>query len=209
MGGTITLTSSWVKYTHTFTLNTLAGKTFGTSNDDLLQIWFFTQWGTTVGNAYIEASVAAETFVGSGNIDIAQVQLCAGSVALPFMPKSITEETKDCKWYFERIQPRVAYQMLASGFVTATTNGAFCLFYKEKRKDAPAFTWTAGSTFAINHGADSVTAVTAINVNVGRYGNGSANVHATVAAGLTVGQGATLNAGGTASACYIDISAEL
>jgi len=139
---------------------------------------------------------------------LSEVQLNLGSIALPFMPKSYAQELADCKRYFERIQPSVAYQMLTSGFCTATTNGAFCLLYEEKRI-APTFTFTAGSTFAINHGSDAATAVTSIAINAGRYGNKSANVHTSVASGLTVGQGATLNAGATASSCYIDLSAEL
>ena len=205
-GTNVTLTSSWQKITHTFALNSLSGKTFGTVNDDGILLDIGVMWGTTTDEQW--GDTVAETFVGSGNIDIAQVQLCAGSVDLPFMPKSIAEEKLDCKRYFERIQPSTAYQMLASGFCTATTNGAFCLLYEEKRI-APTFTFTAGSTFAINHGSDAATAVTSIAINAGRYGNKSANVHAAVAAGLTVGQGATLNAGATASSCYIDLSAEL
>jgi hypothetical protein len=37
----------------------------------------------------------------------------------------------------------------------------------------------------------------------------SANVHATVASGLTVGQGCLLTANATAASCSISISAEL
>ena len=37
-GDNETLTSSWTKYTFTFTTNTLSGKTFGTNNDDVFII---------------------------------------------------------------------------------------------------------------------------------------------------------------------------
>jgi len=100
-GTPITLTSSWVKYTATFTTNTLVGKTFGTSNNDSLNLWIFDMWGTTTGNTFVQTSVTAETFIGSGNIDIAQVQLCAGDVALPFQPKSFNQELLDCQRYYE------------------------------------------------------------------------------------------------------------
>jgi hypothetical protein len=95
-----TLTSSWTKYTHTFTTNTLASKTFGTANDDSLYIDFAVQWGST-RDAYYGAD-GAEDFVGSGTIDIAQVQLCAGDVALPFMPKSYEEELRACQRYYQK-----------------------------------------------------------------------------------------------------------
>ena len=57
-------------------------------------------WGTNY-NALIGDS-EAEDFGGSGNIDIAQVQLCAGDVALPFMPKSFEEELRACQRYYEK-----------------------------------------------------------------------------------------------------------
>lgn len=96
-----TLTSSWTKYTHTFTTNTLTGKTFGTANDDSFQIFLTYMWGSTRQSQYGASS--AETYVGSGTIDIAQVQLCAGSVALPFSPKSFNDELRACQRYCQRI----------------------------------------------------------------------------------------------------------
>jgi len=95
-----TLTSTWTKYTHTFTTNTLASKTFGTDNNDVLIFSFNFVWGSS--KAAISGTTGAETFVGSGNIDIAQVQLCAGDVALPFMPKSFEEELRACQRYYEK-----------------------------------------------------------------------------------------------------------
>ena len=102
----IILTSSWVKYTVTFITNTLVGKTFGTNGDDYLHVNFLSAWGTTFGNTYVYPSVTAETFVGAGNIDIAQVQLCSGDVALPFKPKSYEEELRACQRYYREVYPR-------------------------------------------------------------------------------------------------------
>lgn len=101
-GTPITLTNVWTKYTVTFTTNTLVGKTFGSNGDDYLGIRIPYIWGTTWGNTNVQTSVTAETFVGSGNIDIAQVQLCAGDVALPFQPKSFEEELRACLRYYEK-----------------------------------------------------------------------------------------------------------
>jgi hypothetical protein len=95
-----TLTSTWKKYTYTFITNTLVGKTFGSDYNDWLRLDFMLLWGSNY-QARVGASTA-ETFVGAGNIDIAQVQLCSGGVALPFMPKSEAQERSDCqefRWY--------------------------------------------------------------------------------------------------------------
>lgn len=120
LGTPVTLTSSWVKYTATFTTNTLVGKTFGTNNDDYLELDLYQMWGATFGNVYVQAGVSAETYVGSGNIDIAQVQLCAGDVALPFQPKSYGQELADCQRY--TFVPSVTNQThFAMGFATSTT----------------------------------------------------------------------------------------
>jgi hypothetical protein len=100
-GEIITLTSSWTKYTKTFTTNTLSGKTFGTDNDDFLQIVFTAMWGTTTATNRFGGGTA-ESFVGAGSIWIAQVQLCAGDVALPFQPKSFEEELRACQRYYEK-----------------------------------------------------------------------------------------------------------
>jgi hypothetical protein len=99
-GANWTLTSNWTKYTYTFTTNTLAGKTFGTANDDYLQFVIAYQWGSTIATNV--GDTIAETYVGAGNIDIAQVQLCAGEVALPFQPKSFHDELIACKRYYQK-----------------------------------------------------------------------------------------------------------
>jgi len=98
-GSNWTLTSTWTKYTYTFTTNTLVGKTFGTDLNDFIQVNFFLMWGSTLASQV--GGSGAETYVGSGNIDIAQVQLCAGDVALPFQPKSFNQELLDCQRYYE------------------------------------------------------------------------------------------------------------
>lgn len=99
-GGTVTLTSSWVSYSVTITTNTLVGKTFGTNNDDVLKAVFAIMWGSTTGSSYGFGS--AETFVGSGNIEITQVQVNAGNTAFGFWPKSFQEELNLCKRFYQK-----------------------------------------------------------------------------------------------------------
>lgn len=141
LGTPITLTSSWTKYTATFTTNTLVGKTFGTANDNYLALNFYYMWGTTSGNAKVQAGVTAETFVGAGNIDIAQVQLCSGDVALPFNPKSFEEELRACQRYYEKsydystnIQTATTTGSVFSGILTSYLLSYETVYYKVKKR---------------------------------------------------------------------------
>jgi hypothetical protein len=95
-GNNWTLTSNWTLYSHTFTLADLSGKTFGTNND-YIGLQFYLAWGSV--RAYRVNAETAETFVGAGNIDIAQVALYAGDVAYPFEPKPYSQELFDCQYY--------------------------------------------------------------------------------------------------------------
>ena len=99
-GTNVTLTSTWTKYTYTLTTNTLVGKTFGTNNDDNFQVRFAPMWGSNINSRY--GASTAETFVGSGDIEVAQFQLCAGDTATTFMPRTFNDELRMCKRYLEK-----------------------------------------------------------------------------------------------------------
>lgn len=76
-----TLTTGWVKFTCT---------TSAVIASDITQIgvsFAFTHAGSGTTTNYFE---------------ITQVQLCAGDVALPFMPKSFEEELRACQRYYEK-----------------------------------------------------------------------------------------------------------
>jgi len=76
-----TLTTGWQKFTCTTTAAIAS---------DITQIgvsFAFTHAGTGTTTNYFEVS---------------QVQLCAGDVALPFMPKSFEEELRACMRYYEK-----------------------------------------------------------------------------------------------------------
>jgi hypothetical protein len=97
VGKVFDLTSTWTKFSVTFTTNTLASKTFGTNQDDTLILVLWIQWGTNFVSRF--GGSAAESFGGAGYIEIAQVQLNAGDVALPFQPRHYTEEFALCRRY--------------------------------------------------------------------------------------------------------------
>jgi hypothetical protein len=97
-GTTFSLTSNLTLYTHTFVTNSLVGKTFGTGNDDYLKVEIYEMWGSNYNTSLGAGS--AETFVGSGTIDIAQIQLNRGNIAFSFLIESGEKVLTDCcRWY--------------------------------------------------------------------------------------------------------------
>lgn len=92
-GDNITLTSSWAFYSFTYTLNTLVGKTFGTNNDDYIRLQLWTMWQS--GTQSQVGASSAENFGGSGNVEVSQVQVCSGDVALEYKAKALPYEYTD------------------------------------------------------------------------------------------------------------------
>ena len=94
---TISLTSSWAKYTVTFIVPSVAGKDVQDSSWGRVLFWLdagsdFNARTNSLGNQ-------------SGTFEFAQVQLEAGSVATPFERRSYGEELALCRRYFETNYP--------------------------------------------------------------------------------------------------------
>jgi hypothetical protein len=191
----IPLTSTLTKYTVTLTLNTLALKTFGTANDDVLRLQFWYMWGTTVGTT--QGLGAAETYVGSGTIDIAQVQVCSGDVALPFQPISYVRDLIECQRFC--FVPETSNTSNAIGFGTGITTTRVDVFVKlpvtmriVPQLTATAADWTVGDV--VNAPID----VSAISLVAGCQSMDMARVKCDVAAGITVYRPYQLTVDGTA-----------
>jgi hypothetical protein len=198
-----TLTSTWTKYTYTFTTNTLVGKTFGTDNDDLLQVAIYYQWGST--RATSVGLTGTETYVGAGNIDIAQVQLNAGEVALPFQPKSYGEELRACQRYFHRHNAVSNYGSFTNGFHRSTTESRCVYRYPVEMRANP--TITTNGNLAVWQTTTAI-AVTGVSIVAGSNNRHAGELGCTVASGLTAGQGTQFSANNDTSA-YIQFQAEL
>jgi hypothetical protein len=198
-----TLTTSWTKYTYTFTTNTLVGKTFGTDNNDYIALNISYIWGTTT-DVNVGATTA-ETYVGSGNIDIAQVQLCAGDEALPFEPKSYLQELADCqRYHYQVFNTSGTANPWGIGYHTATNSTAVYIGFPTTMRIIP-------TTLAYSNLAVSQAGVGRVNVTSASIDSGDATgiiIACTTAGGLTAGQGSigTFQNGTTN---YIALSAEL
>jgi len=161
-GTTFALTSAWTKYTHTFTLNDITGKTFGTdTTTDIIVVLFQFMWGSGTYSTPAGSAGVAETYRGAGTIDIAQVQLCLGSKDLPFFPRSLPEEEKLCDRYYQRIIPNTT-TYCASGPIRSSTQGDMVMALREPMRAVPTFSY--GGTWGLRAGS---TTHTVTNITLG------------------------------------------
>ena len=84
---TFTLTSSWQRFTHTFTPASISGKTLGTNGDDYL---------------YLLIGQGSDTATDAWNIDISNVQLEIGDTATDFEIVSPADNLARCQRYYYR-----------------------------------------------------------------------------------------------------------
>lgn len=122
--------TAWTKYTFTLTLPSIAGKTLGTNNDDIFDIFFTLPINTTF------------TF------DIAQIQLEAGSIATPFEQRPFGTELALCQRYYEKSYNQVETPgTISSGgcaaYVAAnSTNGEHSMVcFRVSKRTTPTITY--------------------------------------------------------------------
>jgi len=157
----------------------------------------------------------AFTHAGSGTttnyFEITQVQLCAGDVALPFMPKSEAQEKIDCKRYYERITAGTAYNRFGTGWNYSTTKLSYVWNFQVEKRNTNYTLETTGTAgdYAIAYGSDSLGACDAVPaLNAAIKSNYQALIICSIASGLTAGQAAQLGANNNA-ATYLAINNEL
>jgi hypothetical protein len=153
------ITTSWVKYSITSSVV-----------------------GSTISQLGIQISATTVGTAGTNDyFEIAQVQLCAGAVALPFMPKSFSDELRDCQRYYEKsyIYSQAPLTASAAGYLTmyalgTTVDGSRMGYVKynvPKRTSATVMVYpfsTPSNTFRV-----SDTGGTDLAVNSGTIGTNS------------------------------------
>ena len=114
---TSSITTSWARYTHTFTFPSISGKTVGASSFSQLNVF--------------RANIANIV------VDIANVQLELGSVATDFEHRSYGEELQLCQRYYQ-VYGGTSYATIASGFQPNRTNAKFHLSYMQEMRAVPS-----------------------------------------------------------------------
>lgn len=135
---------------------------------------------------------------------LAQVQLCAGDVALPFEPKSYADELAACQRYFYRVD-KTDYRRFGNGLIHNSTDAYIFVPTPVTMRVDPTITKSADSTFTLFAGG---VAFNTITLSIESHDSfGFVEIKA-VKSGYTPGHAAMLAAHST-DAAYIELSAEL
>ncbi len=188
---TISLTTSWTRYSYTVTLASISGKTIGTSS--FLQAIL-----------YNDSSIST-----SVTIDVWGVQLEAGSVATPFSTATGTlqGELAACQRYYYRQSAagNSNYMNMGTGFADGTTSARFVINCPVQMRVYP--TTLDYSTLRVWLGGSS-QAVTALSFDSNFYSPNTPIIAATVASGLTTSSYYQLGSNNSANG-YLGLGAEL
>ena len=154
---TANITTSWARYTHTFTLPSISGKTVG-------------------AGSYIQINLIRAN-VNNITIDLANCQLELGSVATDFEHRSYGEELRLCQRYFYRYKG-ATQERIYNENAGATAKWWFLTFPEMRTTPTATFSpaWTGGSIVVIGGTINSMTvgggSSTAMSFRVTNSGSG-------------------------------------
>jgi hypothetical protein len=188
-GATVTLTTSWQRYTSTVTVPSVANTTIGA--------------GSWVG-AYM---TYVSGTINSAVIDTWGWQLEAGSVATSFTTATNNPqgELSACQRYYWRNSATSTYTPVAYGFATSSTNAAATIFFPVTMRTNPSSIDFSSLQANDTQAGYVVSAATFSGTEIGTQ---SATVNFTTASGLTQYRPAKILSNGSTSG-YLGFSAEL
>jgi hypothetical protein len=184
----LTISSSWQRYSFTFTLGTTAGRTITDSN-------------------YLNATIfSPDTTTAAWELNLWGVQLEAGSVATPFKrhAPSLQGELAACQRYFQRFGGKVSQSFLAALVCINSTAAQGGFLFSVQMRAAPSVTPVGDFRLRISNTNLVCTSIGVASSTV----EGVTIANAVVASGLTGGQAAYIRGEG-ATIGYFDVSAEL
>lgn len=200
-----TLTAWWKRYTYTFDMPDITGKTFGTNNDDFVLVRFYFAWGSAI-QSRVGAS-GGETWVGAGYVDIAQVQWYQESEELPFMAEKLVQTSMEVKRYSYVVNSVSTTEAVGYGNAVSTTVAYIAIPLPTEMRAVPTLTATAGD-WQLDDGINTPVDVTAIAMDDNGFSSKKlAVLKVTVASGLTAFRNYWLVADGNAGRKLI-LSAE-
>ena len=211
---TVSTTNTWEKKTIPFAVDTTgtwlydtgvglnitwsiaAGSTFQTTAD------------TWAAGNYLATSNQVNGLDSTDNLfKLSQVQLCAGDVALPFMPKSYDDELRACqRYYYKNAYSAVGtYQTICTGFNYSTTGSLLTLSCVVPMRVTPTLLWSGLGVMNVS-GVPIALSTLAIQAN--QTNNIVVTFASTVASGLLAGNSTQLVTQNGATD-YLSLSAEL
>ena len=170
---TVSLTTSWTRFTVSYAVPSISGKTVGTGS-------------------YLSFGLRMTTMANGGTMDLWGYQAEYGSYATPFQTASGGSpqgELAMCQRYYWRLTPPSACTICA-GFVDGTTFAIFNINLPVTMRTAPTALEQSGtaSDYGVRQSGGVVTALSSVPT-LGVCTNTTASLSFTVASGLTAGQG--------------------
>jgi hypothetical protein len=195
-GSPYTPTSSWQRFTFTFTVPSVSGKTFGTNNDSFLWVRP-AQFTTTATNT---------------SLDLWGIQLEAGSVATPYHNATPNQQTElaACQRYYYRTNGTTYTPLTVGGYTQSTTDLAWWVPLPVSMRVAPTSLEFSGSGAIAFRSANNGSGYTMGNLTFA-----SSLSTPTLARGggsISSGTWVTFHSGyleGNNGPCYLGFSAEL
>lgn len=181
-----TITTSWARYTHTFTMPSISGKTISGGNDGI-----FINIKGAINNA----------------LDIWGVQLEAGDTATAFQTATgtLAGELAACQRYYWRWTAANNYNYFLLGSAYGSTNALFGVQMPTQMRSAPTSVDFANLT---HYDGVSFTAVTNLTINSATQGPNGTQLTSSAASGLTQYRPYFLLSNNTTNG-YVGLSAEL
>jgi hypothetical protein len=195
--GTVTISTSWARYSVVCAIPSISGKTIGTAGDDFLSIRLLLSAGT---------SVTGNQSIGYQNttFDIWGVQAEYGSYATPFQTASggsYQDELAMCQRYLPAVIADGSIADLGSGFAYSTTQAYVYIPFKVTPRVKPTgITVSAVGDFGVRNISASI--LTSTNVAINTAGTDGSALIVTVASGLVAGNGTTFIKGTTGSILF-------
>jgi len=155
-----TLSTSWARYSATFSIPSISGKTIGTTaNTSFLNISLWTSAGTTYNTQTDSLGIQSAT------IDFWDIQVEAGSVSTPFQTATgtIQGELAACQRYYWRANAEQVYGALATGYATSTTGGLVYLQMPVTMRVTPTGSLDYGNVRVLDSGFAGTLTTLALN----------------------------------------------
>jgi len=190
---TFVLTANWTRYSFTFAVSSISGKTIGTDGNSSL-------------NVYIEQGSSVST--DAWTLDLWGVQLEAGSVATPFTTATgtIQGELAACQRYYMRFAGGQTFSRYVTGYSSNTNTAFFNFPLPVSMRVGP--TAVDYSTLILDNGFGTSAAVTTVVLTANCQSPTTGSISLNVASGLTADRNYQIE-NNNSTAGYIGFSAEL
>ena len=130
------LSTTWTKYTKTFTIPSISGKTLGTNNNDYIDVAFFLDAGSDFNSR--SDSLGNQ----SGTFDFSQVQVELGSSATEYEGKTYGEVIEQCQRYYVEWDPTTNYAGIGIGRAWGSNNMNLTMYLPTRMRAQPSVSKT-------------------------------------------------------------------